>query len=213
MTRAIEVLRSSLLLTNFVYLCCINRESFTLSSVSMSNIIIHLVITLVLSIFIVSCSPSGNNTAAEETDNTAKPPQSWIEDRISKAKERLQASAVGQKIWQAIEAHGGLNQWYSNGPLQFHFNYQPLNEGTSRNTIQIINQWSAQARHQMANDTTVQFGWDGQQAWATDTASIPFDVRFWSLTPYYFVGIPFVLADEGVNLEEAGEDTYEGQTL
>ena len=33
--------------------------------------------------------------------------------------------------------------------------------------------------------------------------------RFWALTPYYSVAIPFVLADPGVVLEEAGQARFE----
>ncbi len=146
-------------------------------------------------------------------DNMSKVPQSWIEERVKKTEEKLSRSPAGRKIWKAMEAHGGLDKWYANGPLQFHFNYQPLDGNTPRNTIQISDNWSAKARHKMAVDTSQQFGWDGSRAWALPEASaIPFDARFWALTPYYFVGIPFVLGDEGVFLEEFGEDSLKGTT-
>ncbi|WP_162416849.1 hypothetical protein [Cyclobacterium roseum] len=61
-----------------------------------------------------------------------------------------------------MAAHGGLQGWNANGPLQFHFNYQPLDG----NTIQISDNWSAKARHKMAIDTSRQFGGDGSVPWA-----------------------------------------------
>ena len=143
--------------------------------------------------------------------STMVPSSEQIEQRVAAAQERLEANEAGQRIWAAMEAHGGLTNWYANGPLYFQFNYQPLNDGTPRNTYEVANYWTSQTRHKLVEDTTVQYGWDGQRAWATDTAAIPYDVRFWSLTPYYFVGIPFVLGDEGINLELIGEDTWEEQ--
>ena len=169
----------------------------------------------VLSVLLLArCVPNREDSATPEdlpdAVMKATPPEGWIETRVAKAQERLNTSEAGQRIWQAMQAHGGLSRWYANGPLHFQFNYQPLDDGTPRNTYEVANYWSAQTRHRLVEDTTVQYGWDGQQAWAypTDTL-IPYNVRFWSLTPYYFVGIPFVLGDEGINLESLGEASFE----
>ena len=43
--------------------------------------------------------------------------------------------------------------------------------------------------------------------------AVPTDPRFWSLTPYYFIAMPFVMADPGVNPELAEPITVEGRTL
>jgi len=151
---------------------------------------------------LLSCTPSGENSYTQKN---------WIDDRVKQTENKLASSPAGQKMWKAMEAHGGLAKWYANGPLQFHFNYQPLDGNTSRNTIQTSDNWSAKARHKLAVDTSLQFGWDGSRAWVLPEASkIPFDARFWALTPYYFVGIPFVLGDEGVNLKELGEGSIDG---
>ena len=153
----------------------------------------------------LSCNPPSENSY---------PKKSWIEERVGQTKEKLSSSQAGKKIWKAMKAHGGLDKWYANGPLRFHFNYQPLDGNTPRNTIQISDNWSAKARHKMAVDTSRQFGWDGSRAWALPNPSeIPFDARFWALTPYYFVGIPFVLGDEGVHLEGLGKDSLNGTTF
>lgn len=165
---------------------------------------IPFIIAVILIQVSLSCNSPGENTYT---------PKSWIEERIGQTEERLAGNAAGQKIKKAMEAHGGLATWYENGPLRFHFNYQPLDGNTPRNTIQVSDNWSAKARHKMAADTNRQFGWDGSKAWALpDASEIPFDARFWALTPYYFVGIPFVLGDKGVHLEEVGEDSLEGDT-
>ena len=173
-------------------------------------------VLVVSTTFLFQCAPNREDSAtADDLPDAvmqAAPASDQVNARVAQAEERLNASEAGRRIWQAMEAHGGLSTWYANGPLYFQFNYQPLDDGTPRNTYEVANYWSAQTRHQLAEDTTVQYGWDGQQAWATDTAAIPYNVRFWSLTPYYFVGIPFVLGDEGVNLESLGEDTFEEKT-
>ncbi len=164
------------------------------------------------------CVPNREDSASPDdlpaaVMNEAVPLPEQVDERVAAAQERLNASEAGQRIGQAIQAHGGLARWYGNGPLAFRFNYRPLDDGTPRDTYEVASYWSAQTRHRLAQDTTVQYGWDGQQAWAypTDTL-IPYDVRFWSLTPYYFVGIPFVLADEGINLALLEPDTLAGNT-
>ena len=161
------------------------------------------------------CVPNREDSASPDdlpaaVMNEAVPLPDQVEERVAAARQRLDASRAGQRLWQAIEAHGGLARWYGNGPLEFRFNYRPLDDGTPRDTYEVARYWSAQARHRLAGDTTIQYGWDGQQAWAypTDTL-IPYNVRFWSLTPYYFVGIPFVLADEGIKLAMMEPDTLE----
>lgn len=165
--------------------------------------------TLILPLALLACNPAEDQSTDSEQ---ARPPSSWIEERVGNTEERLSSTEAGQKVWQAIKAHGGLQNWYANGPLRLHFNYQPLNDATPRNTLNVADTWSARARQYMAVDTSRQFGWDGQQAWAKpDTSAIPFDARFWALTPYYFVSIPFVLADEGVFLEDFGLDTLDNQ--
>lgn len=173
-----------------------------------------IILILFTALLSLHCVPNREDSAtADDLPDAvmqAAPPADWVEERVAAAQARLTASEAGRRIWQAIEAHGGLTRWFASGPLHFQFNYQPLDNGTPRNTYEIANYWSAQTRHCLVADTTVQYGWDGQQAWAypTDTL-IPYNVRFWSLTPYYFVGIPFVLGDEGVNLESGGDATFE----
>ncbi|HMB93248.1 MAG TPA: hypothetical protein VKP65_20520, partial [Rhodothermales bacterium] len=78
---------------------------------------------------------------------------------------------------------------------------------------ELVDTWSSRAVHWMASDTTTRFGWDGSAAWtvAPDSADMP-NARFWSLTPYYFVAVPFVLADPGVQHTMDGTMTFEDKT-
>ena len=56
-------------------------------------------------------------------------------------------------------------------------------------------------------------GWDGTRAWITPAAdAFPSTARFWSLTPYYFVGMPFVAADPGTRYERLPDAALDGST-
>jgi len=147
--------------------------------------------------------------AAKLLETTATPPKDWIEQRVSNAQKRLAESEEGQLLWKAIEAHGGLSRWYANGPLYFRFNYKNLKTG-GPDTYQTVDTWSSKARHQLVSDTTIEYGWDGEKAWKHPyDAEIKENPRFWALTPFYFTGVPFVLADEGIGLESKGTIEFE----
>ncbi len=134
-------------------------------------------------------------------------------DRIAAAYNRLKLDSAGAKVLSAIEAHGGLEAWYTNGPLYFHFNYQPLDDGSPRNTLIYNDYVGSRSVHYLATDTTQRFGFDGERAWSmTGERVAGMSPRFWSLTPYYFVGLPFVLADEGINFETLPDRIREGTT-
>jgi hypothetical protein len=165
--------------------------------------------TLLVIPFLTHCT-----APIEETTQTdlAAVPGSWIEERVASTKEQLMQSDAGQVVWQAMEAHGGLTTWYENGPIQFRFNYQPLDGSTPRDSYQTIDTWRSKARHEVADNREHQYGWDGEQAWVfPDTLNMPYNTRFWSLTPYFFMAQPFLLGNEGTNLELLPSLTYEGQ--
>lgn len=157
---------------------------------------------------------SDTKAEVETTESVYKIPDSWIQKRVNAANKRLNASEAGKVLWLAMEAHGGLEKWYSNGYLSFRFNYQPLNGKGIRDSYQTINTWSNQARHNSITDPTSVFGWDGKEAWvkAKDSTSFTYDTGFWALTPLYFSGQPFVLDGEGVNLELLPELEFKGKT-
>ena len=56
-------------------------------------------------------------------------------------------------------------------------------------------------------------GFNGDVAWITPgPEAFASPARFWALTPYYFVGMPFVLADPGAQFESLPDATLDGQT-
>lgn len=164
----------------------------------------------------VGCKEEQKNkksTAESETtevENTLIP-NSWINQRVEKAKTRLLKSEAGKIVWEAMEAHGGLAKWYGNGALHFRFDYQPLDGSTQRDSYQTIDTWSNRARHTSAEDSTAHFGWTGKKAWvmAKDSTAFAYDTKFWALTPIYFLGQPFILDGQGVNLELLPQQVYQ----
>lgn len=146
-----------------------------------------------------------------ETSAETSPAARDVSARVQAAKARLGATEAGQRIWRAIEAHGGLEKWLGSGPLHFRFTYRPLGRDAT-DTYQIVDPWSSLARHKLAADPSLEFGWDGEKAWVNPPDSeLATNARFWSLTPYYFVGMPFVLGDPGVRLESLPDAEFEGK--
>lgn len=149
-------------------------------------------------------------TALSSTKDLAKVPDNWIKNRVSKARQKLSTTEAGTIVWQCMNAHGGLENWYKNGPLSFHFDYQPLDNSVRRNTYQTIDTWSLKVKHSKTREESNQFGWNGKDFWikVKDSTIFGYDTRFWSLTPMYFVGQPFILDGTGVNLSKLEQVKY-----
>ncbi len=178
----------------------------------MSNLLKN---TLLISLFVLVLSCKDNrplNTRVQEevVQNLDIIPESWIINRVKKAEIRLTASEAGKVIWNAMEAHGGLKNWYSKGPLTFRFNYQPLDGSTQRDSYQVVDIWRNRAVHHSAADSTASYGWTGTDHWvkAKDSTAFAYDTKFWAMTPLYLMGFPFVLDGEGVNLEVLPQSNY-----
>jgi hypothetical protein len=155
-----------------------------------------------------------NDQAVESGSEHAAPKEAWIEKRVEESRERLTDSEAGKLIWKSIEAHGGLERWFANGPLFFRFDYSPIGDRTVRDTYNLVDTWASRARQELADDRDRAFGWTGEQAWFAPKSEPleKINARFWALTPYYFVGMPFVLSDPGVKLEMKGTAELHGET-
>lgn len=160
-----------------------------------------------------SCNPKSTDTPASETtpviSDKAVVPQSWIKERVAKAKSNLETSEAGKLVWQAMESAGGLEKWYANGPISFQFDYMPRGKGARRNSTQLIDTWNNKAVHHDIEDPTASYGWDGTDAWVTmkDTASFDYNLRFWAMTPIFFLAQPFNFDGAGVVLEKLDDKT------
>lgn len=170
-------------------------------------------ICCLLLVLLLGCEPAPETGEPETAPpNTLVPSDDVLAARVGEATARLEASEAGLLVLAAINKHGGLTPWFANGPIFFRFNYRPLS-GNVRDTYQLVDIWSSRAAHRLVADSSVGFGWDGEQAWRLPPGvELPTNARFWSLTPYYFIGIPFVLGDPGVVLASEGEMDFEGRT-
>jgi hypothetical protein len=142
-------------------------------------------------------------------------PESTIDARVDESTTRLAKSEGGQLILDSIDAHGGLKRWFSNGPLHFRWIYHRTDQGPDSvvDTIQTADPWSSKVVHTVPAQPGVSFGWDGENSWI-DPADAEFGTppAFWALTPYYFVALPFALADPGTNFEVLPDIDFEGKS-
>ena len=75
-----------------------------------------------------------------------------------------------------------------------------------------VDLWRARARQRELGEAgDAVFGWDGERAWIVPgPEAFPSPARFWATTPYYFVGVPFVLADPGARHERLADAELDG---
>lgn len=79
----------------------------------MKNTHLKLLTLIVLSVFL-GCKEMPKNAedkdimANEALNTNAGIPDSWIANRVAKAKARLNQTDAGKVVWNAMEAHGGL---------------------------------------------------------------------------------------------------------
>lgn len=83
------------------------------------------IVTIVAVTLLIGCkevvkevrSTKENKEVAQ--DDTFHVPSSWIVKRVENTKIKLNDSDAGTVVWKAMEAHGGLENWYGNGSLSF----------------------------------------------------------------------------------------------
>jgi len=113
-----------------------------------------------------------------------------------------------QLVMESIEAHGGKEKWYASGQLQFRWKYHMTDKGPNAivDTIQTIDPSTLAVVHEVVG-RDVRFGMsDNGEVWIRPSgAEFSPPPRFWALTPFYFVGIPFVFNDPNANFELLSE--------
>lgn len=106
-------------------------------------------------------------------------------------------------VMESIAAHGGTEKWYNNGALQFRWKYHLTDKGPNAiaDSIQTVDTKTLSAVHEVPGKD-IRFGVDKGKYWISPKgATFTPPARFWTLTPYYFIGIPFVFNDENANFE------------
>lgn len=126
-------------------------------------------------------------------------PPTWQE----KLESHLSSNPGGALVLEAINAHGGLEKWIDAEVIKFRWAYSMHEHGAAPvvDTVQRVDTNSMVAKHEVP-DSDVTLGWDGSDAWV-HPAGTKFNPppRFWALTPFYFIGVPFVFGDLNANFE------------
>lgn len=128
--------------------------------------------------------------------------------------QKTEASAGRTLVMESIKAHGGTEKWYGNGQLQFRWTYHMTDKGPEVivDTKQTVDTESLAVVHEVVGKD-IRFGMNGGKTWITPEGSefMP-PPKFWSLTPFYFIGIPFIFNDPNANFEKLDEmKTFEGK--
>jgi len=115
-------------------------------------------------------------------------------------------SQYPELLQKALEAHGGLSTWNNYS----HLSYDLLSSGNSGPETHTINLYN---RKVLIDRDTVSIGFNGEQVWVSpDLASFGNgSPRFYHNLYFYFFGIPYLLADPGINYEDLGVKTIEGK--
>ncbi|MEQ8275028.1 MAG: hypothetical protein RMA76_09390 [Deltaproteobacteria bacterium] len=151
-------------------------------------------------------SPSSPTSQPSSQPASQAASQPASQRRAADGIERLSQTPAGQIVLGAIERHGGLEKWFAGGALTFRYAYRPVGDRPGRVSTQTIDLIDSRAYHTLEEPMKGEIAWDGAQAWSKLEGDGDFAARFWALTPYYFVAMPFVLGDPGVRLDLSEDD-------
>ena len=104
-------------------------------------------------------------------------------------------------VEQMIEAHGGLEEWRSAPTVSFEDSFRPP-DGSPIVSRVTVEQGSRRAYLDFP-EMGARIAWDGEKAWSENWQG-PFPPRFFALLSYYFLNLPWLAADAGVNLSDPG---------
>ncbi len=135
------------------------------------------------------------------------------------ARTRLMASDGGRMVLETIEAHGGLEAWYSAPTSAYAWEYSNFGSNTRFESYLVADNRSRRVYHDLrtfgtpesVEEVDASFAWDGEQAWISPAERQQPNPRFWATTGYYFESIPFVMADPGVLFEVFPPEELNGQ--
>lgn len=161
--------------------------------------------TLLVFVATVACAPQGADLSTRPAPSPEPPQQEEAKKRAQQARQRLEQTEVGRRVLRAIDYHGGLENWFDGGALAFRYDYHPVDNKPRRNSLQTVDLLRSRVYHEVSHPVIGRMAFDGNVAWST-FRSPEMPVRFWNLTPYYFVAMPFVLGDPGVVLTAIDDD-------
>ncbi len=105
-------------------------------------------------------------------------------------------------VARMIEAHGGLEKWRSASTVSFEAALLPPGADSPVVHRVTVEQGPRRAYLDFPG-MGARISWDGEKAWSENWQG-PFPPRFFALLSYYFMNLPWLAADPGVNLSEPG---------
>ena len=147
-----------------------------------------------LSVFIFSCKQEKEKQVATET---------LQKQENSLAQEENKGTALLDKC---IKAHGGLDTWKSFEGLEYN-----LDDNGKKDVYQLTN---LKDRRAYLKSKKFEVGFDGKVAWSLPNADhiSGKSAAFYYNLDFYFLGVPFLLKDPGVNASYEGKANVKGQT-
>jgi hypothetical protein len=101
-----------------------------------------------------------------------------------------------------ISAHGGMEKWRSAPTVSFEDDFLPA--GTQTRTVSRVTVEQGRRRAYLDfPESKARMAWDGKQAWSENWKD-PIPPRFLALLNYYFLNLPWLAMDAGVNLGKPG---------
>ncbi len=136
-----------------------------------------------------------------------------VETSISEEPSKSESIALSPEEKQGIEllenclkAHGGMDIWKSFVGLEYNLN---------DNGKQVYQITHLKDRRAYLKSKKYEVGFDGKVAWAVPNASEVSgkSAAFYYNLDFYFIGVPFLLKDPGVNISYAGKAKINDRTL
>ena len=109
----------------------------------------------------------------------------------------------GEIIKEMISAHGGMEKWRSAPTVSFEDHF--LQAGAQKPTVSQVTVEQGRRRAYLDfPELKARIAWDGKRAWSENWQA-PVPPRFMALLNYYFLNLPWLATDSGVNLNEPGK--------
>ncbi len=115
-----------------------------------------------------------------------------------------QGADSAEIVGKMIDAHGGMAAWTAAPTVAFTEEFRQ-GEATSGFPGRVVVE-QGRRRARLDYGGAMQAYWDGEKAWSVNWM-VPMPPRFLALLNYYFVNLPWLTQDDGVNLGEPATAT------
>jgi hypothetical protein len=111
--------------------------------------------------------------------------------------------ALPSDLTRVMDAHGGLDQWSEMKSMTYEIKRGEQNE------VQKIDLYTRKERINAASFTT---GYDGEKVWLKADTSYQGNAVFYHNLMFYFIAMPYVLADDGIVYGDVAPLEFDGQS-